>query len=206
MNSDSSKVTSIVKNIIDLALGGAGPLASAPELAEQYRRDDSYASEDERIDALIRWETTKNFGTGFLTGLGGLATLPLAVPASMVGAWVVQARMIGAIASIRGYDTTDDRVQTAILLCMLGDSGKEVLKRVGITVGEKVSISAISRIPGKVLVQINKLVGVRLLTKAGSKGIINLTKLVPLVGGFISGGFDAVATYTVGRGAAVAFA
>ena len=45
----------------------------------------------------------------------------------------------------------------------------------------------------------NKKVGFRLVTKFGQKGIINLGKLVPIVGGVIGGTVDTVGTLTVGK-------
>jgi len=52
---------------------------------------------------------------------------------------------------------------------------------------------------------INKAVGFRLLTKAGSTGILNLTKMVPLVGGVVGGAFDGISTNIVGNTARDAF-
>ena len=43
-------------------------------------------------------------------------------------------------------------------------------------------------------IKINQKVGFRLLTKFGTKGLINLGKAIPVVGGVISGGFDFVET------------
>ena len=40
------------------------------------------------------------------------------------------------------------------------------------------------------MTKINQKVGFRLLTKFGTKGIINIGKAVPFVGGVIGGGFD----------------
>ena len=40
-------------------------------------------------------------------------------------------------------------------------------------------------------------VGFRFLTKFGEKGIINIAKLVPVVGGVIGGGFDLVETKVI---------
>jgi uncharacterized protein (DUF697 family) len=41
--------------------------------------------------------------------------------------------------------------------------------------------------------------GFRLLTKSGEKGLINLGKMVPLVGGIIGGTVDAVSTNIIGN-------
>jgi uncharacterized protein (DUF697 family) len=57
----------------------------------------------------------------------------------------------------------------------------------------------ILRISGQVLRRINQAVGFRLVTKAGSRGVVNLIKGVPLVGGVVGGTFDAAATKVVGR-------
>ena len=77
------KALQVVQTIADSGIDGVGPLISAEELAQEYLNDSSYSGNDERVDALIRWETSKNFGSGFLTGLGGLITLPASVPAAL---------------------------------------------------------------------------------------------------------------------------
>ena len=44
---------------------------------------------------------------------------------------------------------------------------------------------------------INKRVGYRFITKAGTKGTINLTKVVPVVGAVVGGGLDLVETKVI---------
>lgn len=199
--SDKSKAIQLVNWITEKAIDGIPPLSSAGSLAQEYMIDESYSSNAARVDSLINWETAKNFTSGFITGLGGLLTLPAAVPAALGASWVIQARMAGTIARICGHDLTEDRVRTLVLLSLVGDSGKEVLKRAGITVTSKLTQKAIQRIPGRVLIEINKRVGFRLLTKAGEKGVVNLMKIVPVVGGVVGGAFDAVTCRTVGYAA-----
>ena len=57
--------------------------------------------------------------------------------------------------------------------------------------------SAISKIPGKTLVKINQKVGFRFMTKFGSKGVLNLGKMVPGVGAVIGGGLDYAETKAI---------
>lgn len=52
----------------------------------------------------------------------------------------------------------------------------------------------LKKIPGAVFTKINQKVGFRFVTKAGSKGIVNMAKLVPLAGGIVGGGIDYVGT------------
>ena len=67
----------------------------------------------------------------------------------------------------------------------------------GITFGNKLANSLVKKIPGKALTKINKAVGFRFLTKFGTKGLINIGKMVPLVGAVIGGGLDFVETKTI---------
>jgi len=83
-----------------------GAAVGAAGLAAEYLGDDKYRDDGARVAALIKWETAKNFTTGFLTGLGGFITLPVAVPAALAASWVVQARMAAAIACIYGTIST----------------------------------------------------------------------------------------------------
>jgi len=91
--------------------------------------------------------------------------------------------MIAAIAKIGGFDVRSDQVQTLAYACLTGSAIADVLKQTGIKVGEKITVSAINKIPGKVLTSINQKVGFRLLTKFGTKGAVNFVKLVPIAGG-----------------------
>lgn len=81
--------------------------------------------------------------------------------------------------------------------CLTGQSINEVAKNAGIKIGLKVGEAQIKRIPGEALKKINQAVGFRLVTKFGSKGVVNLGKMVPLIGGVIGGSFDAVSTRTI---------
>jgi len=82
----------------DHAIDGIPSLSSAQDLATEYVRNQSYRNDRQRIDALINWETSKNFTSGFVTGLGGMVTLPVALPAGFAASWMIQARMAAAIA------------------------------------------------------------------------------------------------------------
>ena len=194
-----SNTIKIVKWIATKGIEGVPPLSSAANLALEYAIDQGYEDNDERVDSLINWETSKNFTSGFIAGLGGVITMPISVPSAFGASWVIQARMAGAIAQIYGHSLSEDRVRTLVLLSLLGDAGKEVIKSAGIKLGRKVTESAINKLSGKALIEINKKIGFRLITKAGQTGVVNLTKFVPLVGGVVGGTFDALACRAVGR-------
>jgi uncharacterized protein (DUF697 family) len=189
----------LVTYLLEQGLGGVGPLSSAEQLAQDYLGEPEFANHDERVDALVNWESTKNFTTGFLTGLGGAITLPVAIPSALGASWLLQARLAGAIARIYGHDLSSDRVRTMILLSLAGDVAKEAMKGIGIPLSGGITQSAINRVPGRLLVEINKRIGARLVTKAGERSLVNLSKAVPIVGGVIGGAFDAMVCRMVGR-------
>lgn len=103
-------------------------------------------------------------------------------------------RMIAALAYMGGYDTNSDQVQTLVYTCLAGISIDQILKHAGIQFGTKLTMAMVKKIPSAVLTKINQKVGFRFITKFGTKGIINIGKAIPLIGGIISGGFDLVET------------
>ena len=57
----------------------------------------------------------------------------------------------------------------------------------------------IKKIPSTLLTKINQKVGFRFLTKFGEKGLINLGKTIPLVGGIVGGGIDFAGTKIIAK-------
>lgn len=125
--------------------------------------------------------------------------MPIAIPANISSVIYVQIRMIAAIAYMGGHDLKDDRVKSLVYTCLTGNAAKDILKDIGIVIGRKLTESAIKNISGKTITAINQKVGFRLLTKFGEKGIVNLGKTVPILGGVIGATFDSVATNTIGN-------
>ena len=192
-----SKMMQVLEWGYEKAIQGLPGMESAEELAKRYL--EKYDTVDEAIDTFINWQCAKCATSGFVTGLGGLLTLPVAIPANISSVIFVQIRMIATIAKMRGYNLKDDQVKTLVFVALTGQAATDILKQAGITIGSKVGINLIKKMPMKVIYQINKKVGFRLVTKFGQKGIINLGKLVPIVGGVIGGTVDTVGTLTVGK-------
>lgn len=152
---------------------------------------------DTAAKKFINYQIAKCTTSGFLAGLGGIITLPVTIPANMSSVLYVQMRMIAGLAYMGGYDTDSDQVQTLVYACLAGISVDQVLKQAGIKFGNKFAMAMVKKIPGEVLAKINQRVGFRFITKFGTKGIINLGKAVPAVGGVIGGGFDFIETKAI---------
>jgi len=192
-----SKIMQVLDWTYDKAVNGVSGLDSAAELADSYMKQGG--SLKDQANSLIRWQNTKSGTSGFLTGLGGIITMPVTIPANITSVMYVQVRMIAAIAHMGGHDLNDDRVKSLVYACLTGNAAKDILKDMGIVVGRKLTENAIKNISGKTITAINQKVGFRLITKFGEKGVVNLGKAVPLLGGVIGATFDSVATNTIGN-------
>ncbi|MDE5859824.1 MAG: EcsC family protein [Oscillospiraceae bacterium] len=190
-----------MQNVLSLcyekALNGLPTSKKVADLGEHYLT--KYSNKESAAKHLINAQIAKCTTSGFVTGLGGLVTLPVTVPVNVTSVLYVQLRMIASIAYIGGYNPADDEVQTLAYLCLTGTAISDVVKGTGIKIGQKVAVNALKKLPGKVLTKINQKVGFRLVTKFGEKGAVNLVKLVPGVGGVIGGAFDFAGTKIIAQ-------
>jgi hypothetical protein len=106
--------------------GIPGLFESVEELTASYQRQTGTL--DDRARSLVNWQIAKAGTSGFVTGLGGLLTLPVAIPANLSSVLLIQMRMIAAVAHLAGYDIRSDQVRTLAYVCMCGNAGKNVLK------------------------------------------------------------------------------
>lgn len=198
-----SKGKKMLDWLYDKAVDGVAGFSSAEDMANDYMKRSG--STVDQANALIRWQNAKAGTSGLVTGLGGLVTMPFAVPANITSVLLVQLRMIAAIAHIGGHDVHDDRVRTLAYVCMLGSGANDVFKKAGIDLGKRLTTKFIKNMSAEIIKAINQKVGIRLVTKFGEKGVINLGKAIPIVGGVISGSADAWATNVIGNVARDAF-
>lgn len=193
-----SLVLRTANQILNFGVDGIGPFKGAADVAEEYLHMTGGDVEDavrRSVRMHVRYSTTG----GAATGLGGIITLPVTLTAGLATSYVINARMVGTVAHLRGYDIYSEEVRTVILLSLLGAGGAAALQNAGIQIGNKAAMAAVQKVPGKVLIEINKKVGFRLVTKAGEKGVVNMTKLVPLVGAPIGATAENLTTKSVAK-------
>ncbi len=186
---DGGAVTSLIQALLNVGLDGRGPIDSARTVAEKAREQ---ASDTEAaIDAVVRSHVVTGGVGGFVTGLGGFVTMPIALPVNVFEFYVQATRMVGAIATLRGHDVRQPRIRTAVLLTLIGSSADDVLARAGMsTGGGRVAALALKRMPPAALLVINKAVGFRLLRGVGEKVFSRLGRGIPLAGGVVGAALD----------------
>ena len=187
---------SILDSIYSQAMSGLPGSESVKILAEDYLSESG--SLESRVNSLINWQVAKCSATGFLTGLGGLITLPVTIPADVGVNLYVQVRMSAAIAYMGGYEIYHDKVKTMVYLALAGNAANEVFKEIG----TKTAVNFIKKkISGSLLKQIQKKIATKILGNVGAKGASKLVKIIPVVGGIVGAGFDGVTTKAIGTAA-----
>ena len=167
---------------------------------DKLREQNPNLSADALAKKVLARKSLKNGLLGGATGLGGFITLPVAIPVDLAASWRIQASMAFSIAYIYGHTPETTDLKTDFYLILAGDSAKEALKRFGVEVAKSVTKKAVDRyITRDVMVKIWKIVGQKVITKAGEKSLTSFTKMVPLVGAPVGFAFDWAATQAVGR-------
>jgi hypothetical protein len=189
--------------LLNFAINGCGVFPSAKQNAKDHLR--RTGDPESAIDSVIRSNTSYATATGFATGLGGVATIPL-IPVGVTASLGLGLYTIACVAELRGYDTEakdqDEyaQVKTLMLIALLGDGGKELVKKAGIQAGKGVLYGVLKQVPNKALIEINKQVGFRLIAKYGAgRGVVTVMKMVPLAGGVVGGTLDGTFVYTCGQ-------
>ena len=185
------KGVTLLDNLYRFVIAGVPSLSEPVEELAGYYLTHHPDNPEIAIKNFILNQKMKCSTTGFLTGLGGLITLPVTLPADLASSLYMELRMIAGIAYIRGYDLKDDTVKTLLYLCLVGNAAGDVIKQVGIKISGRYTLKKIlPKLSREILVKINKAVGFRLVTKGGTKGVINLAKMVPLLGGVVGATFN----------------
>jgi len=199
MNDTAKLLTSLLQGLdwlYDKAVTGVPTLDGASDLAQRYAQQS--ASPDAAIDALIKWQMAKAGTASFVTSFGGAISLPVTLPASFASITYIQLRMIAAIAHLRGHDVESDSARMMALACLCGARAVDVVKDLGLRLGTQLAQEAVKRLSGDCLRQVHHALGCRLLALTGGTTAVNLGKLVPVLGGLVSGGVDAAITRSYG--------
>lgn len=191
--------TSFVREALNRAIDGFGPLPGAASAAEAQLREQRGHVEravHEVIENNVRWAGAQ----GFVTNLGGLATAAVAIPANVSGLALLQCRMVAGIAHLRGYDLADPRTRNAVLATLLGEGAVERLLSEGKLPAPPMALATAPAHDPDLPKLIGGEVAADLLAKvAGKRVATRLGRRTPIVGGFFGAGADAFVTWQVGR-------
>jgi len=188
-NATAGAAMPVIEHLMDVGIDGLGPFHSARRVADVAIAEHPEA--ERAIDAMVRSHRRLAAANGFVTSLGGFVSMPIALPANVMGFYLVATRLVAGIASTRGHDIRRPEVRSAVLLALVGADADDLLKKAGYAgTGRLVNLVA-QQLPGPALLAINKGVAFRLLSQVGKKSLTRFGKAVPLAGGLVGAGLDA---------------
>lgn len=180
--------TRMIENLLDIGIDGRGPFDSAQRVADVARAERPGA--EQAVDAIVRSHLKLGAAGGFVTSMGGFITMTISLPANVLEFYALATRMVASIASVRGYDIKQPEIRSAILLTLIDAEADDLLRKAGVVTTGRLSNLAVQRLPGPVLMVVNKAVAFRILATAGRTTFSHFGKLVPVVGGAVGAGLD----------------
>lgn len=191
-----------VRTVLDQAIDGVGPLRSAAATADS-RLVDHDGDVELAVRGLVRLHAGLAGVQGFVTNLGGVAAMAIAIPANVVGVTLVQCHLVAGIAHLRGYDLEDARVRNAILACMLGEDSVRGLVKHKRLPSSPMALATSPIHDPEIDSTLSREVTAELIGRtAGKRAVTLIGRRVPLLGGAVGGSADAYATWQIGAYAA----
>lgn len=181
----------LVRRLVSVSIDGIGPLPPAAQAASAVRARTS--SDEAAVDALVTTATRAAAVGGFVTGLGGFVTLPVALPANVAGYYLVAARMVAGIAAVRGYDLARPEVRSSVLETLVEVDARSLLTHLGLGGSQGMVTQLVSgHLSEPAVMVLDKAVGFQLTSQLGETVLGRLGRGVPLAGGLVGAASDAL--------------
>lgn len=173
----------MVDTVRDIGLDGKLTYSSAAEVARRAQRGRARRRPELAVRRIIRSHRRGVTAGGFLTGLGGVVTLPLLLPTNVLEFYIQSTRMVGAIAAVRGHDLADPEIRIRVLAALVGEESGEVLRSIGLgPITGAAARTVASRLPASPQSEIVSAIGSRLLKRFGLRSARLFGKAIPGLG------------------------
>ena len=167
----------MLDTLYDKSLKGiSGVSIPVEELAAEYLDRDADLEKAVRI--MLNNQIAKCTASGVITGIGGILTLPVSVPANVASIIYMQIRMIACTAFMAGNDLSNDITRALVYACLAGVSTENMT----------------GRVTEEDIRRTRRLAASRMVRRLGEKSALNLVKLIPIIGAGVNGGVDFLQT------------
>ena len=179
-------VQRMIDTVRDIGLDGKLTYSSAAEVARKARRGRARKRPEKAVRRIIRSHRRGVTAGGFLTGLGGVVTLPVLLPTNVMEFYIQATRMGGAVAVVRGYDLDDEEIRVRVLAALLGEESADVLRSIGLgPVAGAAARGVAGRLPESPHAAVVSAVGGRLIRRFGLRSARLFGKAIPGLGGVL---------------------
>ncbi len=177
---------------IDFATGN--DVEAICEFVDTIKENNPDLSNIELAEKIVQKRTWFAGLAGGVYGAGGFLT----IGPDLFTMWRIQGRLILAIAYVFGHDLESSERRDEILLVMGIASGSEAAKKVAVEAGKEGFRKTLLTPAVK---EVIKKLPNKIITIAGEKSLLNVAKLVPLIGVPITFVMDFFSTKAVGKAA-----
>lgn len=183
---DGGALLRLVESFRDIGLDGKLTYSSAADVARRARRGRGRRRPEVAVRRVVRRHRRGVTLAGFLTGLGGIFTLPILLPTNIFEFYVQATRMVGATAAVRGYDLEDKEVRARVLAALMGEESGDLLGSVGLGPVAGVATRQVAkRVPQTVESRIASALGGRIVRRFGLRSVRLFGKAIPGLGGVL---------------------
>ncbi len=186
------------QQLLEVAINGRGQLRGAKTVANHQLR--KHSSVESAIERLIAQHVAFAGGQGFATNWGGLLVAAATIPVNAAASLFLQARLVAAIAHLRGYELDDPRVRTAIGMCLLGPISSATLLKRGVLPSTVLAVATAPVFDNELDRQVSRALLERILNDLGGKRLsVWATKQIPVLGAGVGAAVDGWGTFAIGR-------
>ena len=132
--------------------------------------------------------TLWSIGNGIWNGLLGIARIPTDIAITLYS----QVKLSSTLFTIYGIDPTNSSAQLLVLAAAAGISVAELANHLGTLAATQAIEKALLSISNKTFTQINKALGIKIISKTGQKTLINVAKIMPGIGSIVNGTVNGV--------------
>lgn len=186
----------VFHEILELAIEGKSKLPGAKHAAKSLLVQQGDA--EKAIARMITTHVAMAGGQGFATNWGGFFVALVTIPTNVAASSFLQARLVSGIAHLRGYELSDPRVRTAILMVMLGPSGNAELVSKGVLPSSPLVVATAPVFDARLDRQVAKALLDRAMNQVTGKRFgVWLGKRIPFVGGGVGAVVDGWSTRSI---------
>ena len=180
--------TFLLNQLYPRAIGGLPVLGTPAERAAEAAR--LPGPDRARARQMVRAHVAAASSAGFVGGLGGWITLPVTLPANVVGVALVQLHMAASCAALAGRDLKARATREEVIACLFRTDE-------GVETSEEAETE--QRVLVKVAERGLRFVTGRALRAAAGRVTRRAGRVVPFFGGFVGAASDAYLTRKVAQ-------
>ena len=157
---------------------------------ETFTTDSSWLDNRDRMANHAIYESTLwSVGNGIGNGFLGLAGIPTDIAITLYS----QVKLASALFTIYGIDVTSYYTQPLVLAAAAEVSISELAKnKLKTRTAKKAIQNSLMKVSSKTFKKINKAIGIKLISKASKKSLLNVAKIIPFVGAVFNGTVNGV--------------